>query len=88
MIACERHLEASNIGKLNRDILNVNGGAIARGHPVGVTGSRLILTLLKEMKRRNLHLGLASLCRRRSGAAVVVSGKNAEPRGTYANYAR
>lgn len=73
VIACERHLEASNIGKLNRHILNVNGGAIALGHPVGVTGSRLILTLLKEMQRRNLHLGLASLCvGGGQGAAVIV----------------
>lgn len=73
VIACERHLEASNIGKLNRQILNVNGGAIALGHPVGVTGSRLILTLLKEMQRRNLHIGLASLCvGGGQGAAVVV----------------
>src|SRR3990167_4559938 len=73
VIACERHLEAANIGKLNSDILNVNGGAIALGHPVGVTGSRLILTLLKEMKRRNLHLGLASLCvGGGQGAAVIV----------------
>src|SRR3989338_8330128 len=73
VIACERHLETSNIGKLNREILNVNGGAIALGHPVGVTGSRLILTLLKELQRRNLHLGLASLCvGGGQGAAVIV----------------
>jgi acetyl-CoA C-acetyltransferase/acetyl-CoA acyltransferase len=62
VIACERQLESAGIGKLNRDILNVNGGAIALGHPVGVTGSRLILALVKEMQRRNLNLGLASLC--------------------------
>ncbi|HAH21925.1 MAG TPA: acetyl-CoA C-acyltransferase, partial [Candidatus Omnitrophica bacterium] len=73
VIACERHLAASNIGKLNREILNVNGGAIALGHPVGVTGSRLILTLLKELQRRNQHLGLASLCvGGGQGAAVIV----------------
>lgn len=73
VMACERQLEKDNIGKLNREILNVNGGAIALGHPVGVTGSRLILTLLKEMKRRNLHLGLASLCvGGGQGAAVIV----------------
>ena len=73
VIACERQLEKDNIGKLYRGILNVNGGAIALGHPVGVTGSRLILTLLKEMKRRNLHLGLASLCvGGGQGAAVIV----------------
>ena len=41
---------------------NVNGGAIALGHPVGMSGTRLIITLLKEMKRRNLSLGVASLC--------------------------
>lgn len=73
VIACERQLESSGIGKLNRDILNVNGGAIALGHPVGVTGSRLVLTLLKEMQRRNLRLGLASLCvGGGQGAAVIV----------------
>jgi acetyl-CoA C-acetyltransferase/acetyl-CoA acyltransferase len=73
VIACERQLEKDNIGKLYRGILNVNGGAIALGHAVGVTGSRLILTLLKEMKRRNLHLGLASLCvGGGQGAAVIV----------------
>ena len=74
VIACERQLESSGVGKLNRDILNVNGGAIALGHPVGVTGSRLILTLLKEMQLRNLHLGLASLCvGGGQGAAVIVA---------------
>ncbi|MFH1753509.1 MAG: thiolase family protein [Candidatus Omnitrophota bacterium] len=49
-------------GQIDIEKLNVNGGAIALGHPVGVTGSRLILTLLKEMKRRDAKLGLASLC--------------------------
>ncbi len=73
VIACARQLESANIGKLNQDILNVNGGAIALGHPVGTTGSRLILTLLKEMKRRNLHLGLASLCvGGGQGAAIIL----------------
>jgi acetyl-CoA acyltransferase len=42
--------------------LNVNGGAIALGHPVGATGTRLVLTLAKEMKRRNVQFGLATLC--------------------------
>ena len=42
--------------------VNVHGGAIALGHPVGATGARLVLTLLHEMKRRNLELGIASLC--------------------------
>ncbi len=47
---------------LNRDIVNVNGGAIALGHPVGMTGTRLAVTLLREMKRRNLSVGVASMC--------------------------
>lgn len=73
VIACERQLERGGAGRLNRDTLNVNGGAIALGHPVGTTGSRLILTLLKEMKRRNLHLGLASLCvGGGQGAAIIL----------------
>lgn len=50
------------LGEINPALLNVNGGGIALGHPVGVSGARLVLTLLKEMKRRNLNLGLASLC--------------------------
>ena len=44
------------------DKLNVNGGAVSLGHPVGSTGARMILTILKEMKRRNSKFGLASLC--------------------------
>ncbi len=51
-----------SVGQIDREILNVNGGAIALGHPVGSSGTRLILTLLKEMKRRELALGLATLC--------------------------
>ncbi|MBI5143515.1 MAG: thiolase family protein [Candidatus Omnitrophica bacterium] len=50
------------IGEIDMAKLNVNGGAIALGHPVGTSGSRLVLTLLKEMKRRSARLGLASLC--------------------------
>ncbi len=61
---------------LNRDIVNVNGGAIALGHPVGMTGTRLTITLLREMKRRNLTLGLASMCIGGGlGGAVVVERK-------------
>ena len=53
---------AKAIGSINTEILNVNGGAIALGHPVGASATRLVITLLKEMKRRNLNLGLATLC--------------------------
>jgi acetyl-CoA acetyltransferase family protein len=47
---------------LNRDKTNVNGGAIAFGHPLGATGTRLVLTLLLELRRRNLRYGLATAC--------------------------
>lgn len=50
------------LGEIDRAKMNVNGGAIAIGHPVGATGARLAVALLKEMKRRNLHRGLATLC--------------------------
>ena len=61
------------LGELRRDITNVNGGAIAVGHPVGATGARLVLTLLKELRRRGLRRGLATLCvGGGQGAAVAV----------------
>jgi acetyl-CoA C-acetyltransferase/acetyl-CoA acyltransferase len=50
------------LGTLDRARMNVNGGAIALGHPVGATGARLVLTLLKELQRRGLRRGLATLC--------------------------
>jgi len=43
-------------------IVNVNGGAIALGHPIGASGARVLVTLLHEMERRDLHIGLAALC--------------------------
>jgi acetyl-CoA acetyltransferase family protein len=55
-LACERELG------LDRDKVNVNGGAIALGHPVGASGARVTLTLLYEMRRRSLRYGLATLC--------------------------
>jgi acetyl-CoA acetyltransferase len=61
------------LGELRRERLNVNGGAIALGHPVGASGTRLVLTLLKELKRRGMKRGLATLCvGGGQGAAVVV----------------
>jgi acetyl-CoA C-acetyltransferase len=48
--------------RLNKNIVNVNGGAIALGHPLGATGARLITTLLHEMLRRKVQLGMAALC--------------------------
>jgi acetyl-CoA acyltransferase len=53
---------SNKIGEVRDEILNVNGGAIALGHPVGATGSRLVLTLMKELRRSNTQFGLATLC--------------------------
>jgi acetyl-CoA acyltransferase len=47
---------------LNPDIVNVNGGAVAMGHPLGCTGAKLTTTLLYEMKRRNVRYGLVTMC--------------------------
>jgi acetyl-CoA acyltransferase len=54
--------KSPELGVIADDILNVNGGAIALGHPVGSSGTRLILTLLLEMRRRRVAHGLATLC--------------------------
>lgn len=71
-----QYLAVERALKLNREIVNVNGGAIAIGHPVGMTGTRLVLTLLHEMKRRGLSLGVASLCVGGGmGAAMVLERK-------------
>jgi acetyl-CoA C-acetyltransferase len=56
VIACDREL------KLPADRLNVNGGAIALGHPIGATGARIVVTLLHELQRRGGKRGLATLC--------------------------
>jgi acetyl-CoA acetyltransferase family protein len=55
-LGCEREL------KLDREKVNVNGGAIALGHPLGASGARLALTLLHELRRQKKQFGLASLC--------------------------
>lgn len=56
VLACDRVLN------LNRERLNVNGGAIALGHPIGCTGTRISVTLLHEMLKRNTKRGVATLC--------------------------
>lgn len=48
--------------KLDQEVVNVNGGAIALGHPVGTSGSRLSYSLAVELNERNVKYGLASLC--------------------------
>ena len=55
-LACEREL------KLDREKVNVNGGAIALGHPFGATGTRLLLSISMEMQRRKARYGLVSAC--------------------------
>ena len=84
VIACERAFASREfavkelgwshpIGALDRDITNVNGGAIALGHPVGSSGARLILTLCLEMAHRGKDLGLATLCvGGGQGAAILI----------------
>jgi acetyl-CoA C-acetyltransferase/acetyl-CoA acyltransferase len=60
---CRTHLgRAGPIGDIDPERLNVNGGAIALGHPVGATGTRLVITLLKELRRRKKRWGIATLC--------------------------
>lgn len=67
ILACDRELH------FDWDKTNVNGGAIALGHPIGCTGSRIVVTLIHEMKRRHLKKGLATLCVSGGlGAALLV----------------
>lgn len=64
------------LGEISLDKLNVNGGAVSLGHPLGASGARLILTLLKELKRRDKNLGIASLCiGGGQGEAVLLESK-------------
>ena len=73
VIACERafaskefaktHFKQNKaVGAIDPEILNVNGGAVALGHPVGMTGTRLVLTVLHELRERGQQRGLATLC--------------------------
>ncbi len=73
VIACERAFGSdefsrrflgrdTKLGDLDRGRLNAQGGAIALGHPVGMTGTRLVIHVLKELRRRKENLGLATLC--------------------------
>jgi acetyl-CoA acetyltransferase family protein len=57
-----QYLAVEKVLELDRDKVNVNGGAIALGHPLGASGTRLTMTVLYELKRRNKRYGLASAC--------------------------
>jgi acetyl-CoA C-acetyltransferase len=68
-----QYLAVERVLGLDRDRTNVNGGAIALGHPVGMTGTRLVLTLLHEMRRRDVTLGAVAMCvGGGQGAAMVL----------------
>jgi len=70
--ACQYLAVEKELG-LDRSKVNVNGGAIALGHPLGMTGTRLVYTLLLELRRRGLRYGLASACTGGGqGVAVIV----------------
>jgi acetyl-CoA C-acetyltransferase len=57
---------------LNSDNVNVNGGAVALGHPIGASGARILVTLIHEMKKKNIEFGLASLCIGGGEASAVI----------------
>jgi acetyl-CoA acetyltransferase family protein len=70
-LAVEKELD------LDRDKVNVNGGAIALGHPLGATGTRLVITLLYELRRRKKKYGLATACiGGGQGIAMIVESLN------------
>jgi len=74
--ACVAALAVRELG-LDTDIVNVNGGAVALGHPLGNTGTRLIVTLIHEMQKRGLEIGLTSACvggGQGAGSVVRVEG--------------
>lgn len=74
---CRQHLDREQpLGEIDPKRLNVNGGAIALGHPVGATGTRIVLTLLLEMRRRDVQFGIAALCvGGGQGAAILLERK-------------
>jgi acetyl-CoA C-acetyltransferase len=55
-------LHASRMLGIDEEIVNVNGGAVALGHPIGASGARLVLTLAMEMRRRGVDLGAVAIC--------------------------
>jgi acetyl-CoA acetyltransferase family protein len=62
LAVCKQLKNNTDLGQVDTSKLNVNGGAIALGHPVGCSGSRIALTTLKELERRNAKKALISLC--------------------------
>jgi acetyl-CoA C-acetyltransferase len=58
--------------ELNSDIVNVNGGAVSIGHPIGCSGARIMVTLLHAMKQKGVSLGAAGICNGGGGASAMV----------------
>jgi acetyl-CoA acyltransferase 2 len=72
-----QYLAVEKVLGLNRDKTNVNGGAIALGHPLGASGTRLLITILNELRRNGLRYGLATACiGGGQGIAMVVESLN------------
>ena len=72
-----QYLAVENELGLDRDRVNVNGGAIALGHPLGATGTRLTMTILYELRRRKERYGLATACiGGGQGIAIIVEALN------------
>ena len=65
-------LAVSKLLGLSTENVNVNGGAIALGHPIGASGARIMTTLLYEMKKRNSKYGIAALCIGGGEASAVI----------------
>jgi len=55
-------LTSGKIANLDPEKVNVNGGAVALGHPIGASGARIIITLIHELKRRGGGIGIAAIC--------------------------
>jgi acetyl-CoA C-acetyltransferase len=70
-------LTSAELAGLDLEKVNVNGGAVALGHPIGASGTRIVLTLIHELKRRGGGLGIASICSGGGqGDAILVEGKS------------
>lgn len=72
-------LHSAKMLGIKKDILNVNGGAIALGHPIGASGARIVLTLAKEMKLRGVKYGVAAICSGTAqGDSIILSREGLE----------
>ncbi len=60
---------------LDNDKVNVNGGAVALGHPLGSSGSRIVVTLINVLKQNNSNIGVAGICNGGGGASAMVIEK-------------